>query len=144
MPFLLDTNVLSELRKGARCDAKVGRWARSTIGHRHCISVLSLGEIRKGIELLRRKAPRQSASFERWLERLDTDYSQDILPISAETADHWGRMMAARTLPVTDGLIAATALEYGLTVATRNTGDFAGTGVAVVNPFAYPSSGGIA
>jgi predicted nucleic acid-binding protein len=142
MAFLLDTNVLSELRKGARCDPHVLRWARSTTSRRHCISVLSLGEIRKGIEILRRKAPGQCAAFERWLERLEIEYSQDILPVTAPVADHWGRLAAARTLPATDGLIAATALEFGLTVATRNTGDFAGTGVAVVNPFANRASGG--
>jgi len=136
MPFLLDTNVLSELRKGVRCDARVSRWARSTLDHRHAISVLSLGEIRKGIEILRRKAPRQCPAFERWINRLETDYAQDVLPISPEIADRWGRLMAGRTLPVIDSLIAATALEHGLTVATRNTGDFSQTGVAVVNPFA--------
>jgi predicted nucleic acid-binding protein len=136
MPFLLDTNVLSELRKGSRCDPRVLQWARSTVSQRHFISVLSLGEIRKGIETLRRRAPGQCAPFERWLERLDTDYPQDILPVTASVSDQCGRLMASRTLPVIDGLIAATALEFGLTVATRNTGDFAGTGVSLVNPFA--------
>jgi predicted nucleic acid-binding protein len=136
MPFLLDTNVLSELRKGALCNARVSRWARSTIAHRHYISVLSLGEIRKGIEILRRKAPHQCQAFERWITCLETDYAQDILQISPGVADRWGRLMAGRTLPVIDSLIAATALEYGLTVATRNTGDFEGTGASVVDPFA--------
>ena len=135
MPFLLDTNVLSELRKGSRCRAEVRSWARSTVGDRHCISVLSLGEIRKGIEILRRKSPAQCPAFERWLIRLKTDYEREILPVTEEIVDRWGKLMARRSLPVIDGLIAATAVEYGLTVATRNIADYLPAGVALVNPF---------
>lgn len=135
MPFLLDTNVLSELRKGAGCDSRVRQWARSTIGERHCISVLSLGEIRKGIEVLRRRSPDQCPAFERWLARLQVDYDEDIFPITEDIADRWGRLMAVQLWPVTDSLIAATALEYGLTVATHNTMDFQCLGVSLLNPF---------
>lgn len=133
--YLLDTNVLSELRKGRRCDPAVRRWAGATAKDRHCISVLSFGEIRKGIETLRRRSPDQCPAFERWLERLGNDYGQDVLPLSASVIDRWGRLAAERSLPVIDGLLAATALEFRLTVATRNTKDFEGTGVEVVNPF---------
>jgi len=135
MPYLLDTNVLSELRKGARSNPKVRQWALSTIGDRHCICVLSLGEIRKGIELLRNKSPDQCPAFERWLALLLRDFEQDILPITENIVDRWGRLIAGQPLPVIDSLIAATALEYGLTVVTRNTADFQRTGVKLVNPF---------
>ena len=137
--YLLDTNILSELRKGERCDSQVRAWAKSTAKDRHCVSVLSLGEIRKGIEILRRKAPDQCPAFEVWLTRLQTDYDQDILPLTAGISERWGRMGATmpQALPVIDGLIAATAQEFGLTVVTRNTADFdrEGVGVRVVNPF---------
>jgi len=142
MAYLLDTNVLSELRKGSRCDAKVKAWALSTVGERHCISVLSLGEIRKGIEILRRKAPDQCASFERWLALLDRDYGdKDIIPIAENVVDAWGRLMAMMSLPAIDSLIAATAIEYDLTVVTRNLRDFQRTGVSVINPFESDTSG---
>lgn len=102
---------------------------------RHCMSVLSLGEIWKGIELLRRKSPSQCAAFERWLSQLQRDYGQEILPVTEGISDRWGKMMATQTIPVIDGLMAATALEYGLTVVTRNTADFPATGVPLLNPF---------
>ena len=137
MPYLLDTNVLSELRKGARGDARVRAWAASVRGERHCVSVLSLGEIRKGIERLRRTTPEQCEVFERWLGRLTADYAGDIIEVHDGMADRWGRLEADRSRPVIDGLLAATALECGLTIATRNTKDFAGTGVKLVNPFEW-------
>lgn len=133
--YLLDTNVLSELRKGRRCHEAVKRWAAVTAKDRHCLSVLSFGEIRKGIETLRRRAPDQCPAFERWLERLGHDYGQDVLPLSAAVIDRWGHLAAERSLPVIDGLLAATALEFRMTIATRSTRDFEGTGVEVVNPF---------
>jgi predicted nucleic acid-binding protein len=135
VPYLLDTNVLSELRKGTRGDQSVRAWAETVSGERHFVSVLSLGEIRKGIERLRRTKPEQCAVFERWLEQLSVDYADDILEVNDAIADRWGRLEASRTRPVIDGLLVATALEFGLTIATRNTKDFAGTGVKLVNPF---------
>ena len=137
MPYLLDTNVLSELRKGARGDQRVLAWVESVSGERHFVSVLSLGEIRKGIERLRRTTPEKCEVFERWLERLSVDYAGDVLEVNDVVADRWGRLEAGRTRPVIDGLLAATALEFGLTIATRNTKDFAGTGVELVNPFEW-------
>jgi len=135
MAYLLDTNIISELRRGKRCDPEVRRWARKTKGNRHCISVLSLGEIRKGIEILRRRSPEQCPAFEDWLEILQSEYEADILPIDEAVSARWGRLMARRSLPVIDGLLAASALTHGLTVATRNGNDFKGTGVKLVNPF---------
>jgi len=127
--------VISELRKGRHANAKVRRWAAGSLGDRHLISVLSLGEIRKGIELLRRKSPAQCPAFERWLAQLQTDYARNIIPVSEEIAQRWGRVMAVRTLPVIDGLLAATALEHDLTIATRNLSDFRPSGVQVFDPF---------
>ena len=135
MPYLLDTNILSELRRGIRCDPNVFKWAQSTQNDRHCISVLSLGEIRKGIEILRRKSPQQCPAFENWLFTLQTEYEADILPITDAISDQWGHMMAKQTRPVIDGLLAATALTYNLTVATRNVVDFENSGARVINPF---------
>lgn len=134
MSYLLDTNVLSELRRGRKCDTRVRAWARSASREQHFISVLSLGEIRKGIESLRRKSPDRCPPFENWLDRLIADYEETILSISEEVADRWGRLNAERSQPVIDSLIAATALEYDLTVATRNTGDFPAE-VKMVNPW---------
>jgi toxin FitB len=136
MAYLLDTTVLSELRKGARADSKVRQWAAAAISQRHFISVLSLGEIRKGIERLRAKDPAQTAVLEHWLGTLREDFGDDILALTDEVADRWGILMAQTQLSVTDALIAATALVHGLTVVTRNVADLAPAGVPVVNPFA--------
>ena len=135
MPYLLDTNIISELRRREACDAKLLQWAKSTESERHCISILSLGEIRRGIETLRRKAPDQCPAFENWLDRLQNDYTSDILPISATVVDRWGHLMAVRTFPVIDSLLAATALVHRLTLVTRNTSDFIDSGVDLINPF---------
>jgi predicted nucleic acid-binding protein len=135
MAYLLDTNILSELRKGASADPHVRKWARSTARERHKLSVLSLGEIRKGIEVLRRRSPDQCAAFERWLETLRTEYARDILILDEGVMEEWGRLMAKKTMPSMDGLIAATARYHNLTVATRNTSDFRNTGVKLVDPF---------
>lgn len=135
MAFLLDTNVLSELRKGERANARVRAWAFATRRDRHWISALSIGEIRKGIELLRPKSQEQAVALERWLERLLAHHADSILPVDGAVAQLWGRLEAAGSLPVIDGLLAATALENGLILATRNMKDFRRTGVTLVNPF---------
>ena len=135
MSFLLDTNILSELRKGSRCDPNVLQWAVKESTQAHYISVLSLGEIRKGIERLRKKSPEKCAPLENWLEKLHTDYANCTIAITAEISERWGELSSRRTLPVIDSLIAATALEFGLTLATRNTKDFDGLGIPIVNPF---------
>ncbi len=135
MAFLIDTNVLSELRKGSRCDAKVRSWASSARHAQHSISVLSLGEIRKGIELLRKKAPDQCPAFEKWLTAIETRYAGNILPVTNEIADQWGTLQARQSMPVIDSLLAATALVHQLTLVTRNTADFTASGATLLNPF---------
>lgn len=136
MSFLLDTNVLSELRRGARCHAKVREWEEANRSQRYFVSVITLGEIRRGIEGARHRGQDEKAdTLEEWVRGLMTDYGERVLPVTPEVADRWGRIGAVETLPFSDSLIAATALNHDLTVAARNESDFTRCGVAVVNPF---------
>lgn len=134
MAYLLDTCVLSELRK-PKTDPGVTAWMAGLQPEEAFLSVLTLGEIRRGIELRRTRDQVAARALERWLLGLEAHYGDRILPISAAIADRWGRLSPSQPLPVTDGLIASTALEHKLTVVTRNTGDFARTGVSLVDPF---------
>lgn len=94
-----------------------------------------IGEIRRGIEGVRRRDPRRAAALEQWLARLLVDHAESILPIDRAIADEWGRLSAIRSGPVVDLLMAATARVHGLTLVTRNIRDVAWTGVACMNPF---------
>ena len=137
MSFLLDTNVISEARKPAG-DPNVRAWLASVRGAELYLSVLVVGEVRQGIERLRRRDPRQATIFEAWLATLRRDYADRILPVTAEIAEEWGRLNVPDPVPAIDGLLAATAQVHGLTLVTRNTADVARTGVALLNPFAPP------
>jgi predicted nucleic acid-binding protein len=132
---LVDTNVVSELRKGARCDPHVAAWFAALPAESVCLSVLVVGEIRQGIERIRRRDPRAARSLEAWLRRLVADHGERIFPVDQQVAEEWGRMNAASPAPVLDGLMAATARVHGLTLATRNVKDVAQTGARIVNPF---------
>ncbi len=138
MGFLLDTHVISELIT-RRPEPNVSRWVEDTDETLLHLSVLTLGEIRKGIAGL--PQAKRRAELETWLNKgLRSRFAGRILPIDAAVADRWGRVAAqARSkniqLPVIDGLLAATALEHDLTFVTRNTADVAGTGVSVLNPW---------
>ena len=135
MRFLLDTNVVAELRKGRRASARVRSWFESLGPDDIRLSVVTIGEIRRGIESVRRRDPSAAAALERWLARLVRDHAEAMIPIDLSIAEEWGRLNVPNPLPVIDGLLAATAHVHGLTLATRNVRDVAGTGVAVVNPF---------
>ncbi len=135
MSYLLDTCVLSELRK-PKANPGVVAWLAGIQPDEAFLSVLTLGEIRRGIELRRAKDQAAARSLERWLIGLETHYADRILAITPAIADRWGRLSLTQPLPVTDGLIAATALEHNLTVVTRNTEDFARAGVGLLDPFA--------
>jgi toxin FitB len=133
--LLLDTNVLSELRKGRRCDARVRQWASSADQSELHTSVLVLGEFKRGIERVRSKDPRFATELELWLSRVVARMGNRILPVDQGIALTWGRIAAARTVAPIDGLLAATALTHGLTMVTRNVKDIAALGVSYLNPF---------
>ncbi len=135
MRYLLDTNFISELRKGDRANRGVKAWAMSHDSALWALSVITIGEIRKGIEELRRRDTRQAHAIEGWLTTIHEEFSDKILPVSLEIADRWGRLMATNQLPPSDMLLAATAMEHGLTVITRNTTDFEGSGASFHNPW---------
>jgi len=138
--LLLDTNVLSELRKGARANARLRGWFDGVAADEIYLSVLVIGELRRGIELVRRRDARQAAALERWLTRVTADQADRILPVDEAVADHWGRLTASRPGSVIDTLMASTALVHGLVLVTRNVKDVAWTGVAYLNPFEATSS----
>jgi toxin FitB len=137
LSYLLDTNVLSELRKGPRADPGVVRWLDSVDDSALFLSVLVLGEIRQGIERVRRRDKRSARALEQWLRSLVESYADRVLAVDATVAERWGELNVPDPLPVVDGLIAATARVHGLTVVTRNSDDFKRAGVEVLNPFAH-------
>lgn len=136
MSYLLDTNVISELRKGQRCDPRVAAWMASVPDRALYLSVLVIGEIRRGIERIRQRDVQAAMTLETWLRQVVTQHQDRILPVSREVAEAWGRMNAIRSYPTVDSLLAATAQVHSLTLVTRNVTDIAGTGVAYLNPFA--------
>lgn len=135
--YLLDTNVVSELRKGPRADGNLLSWFARQPDESLFLSVLVLGEIRRGIESIAQRDKATASALEAWMIRLAGAYEQRILPITREIANTWGRMNVPDPLPVIDSLLAATAQVHGLTLVTRNAKDVARTGVLVINPFLH-------
>ncbi|MBP9809800.1 type II toxin-antitoxin system VapC family toxin [bacterium] len=141
--FLLDTNCISELVR-AKPEPLVVQWLDDCDERLLYLSVLTIGEIRKGIAAL--VAGKQRTKLETWLElELKTRFNERILPIDEEVAERWGVIAAqakadGRPLAVIDGLLAATALHYNLAIVTRNTADFAETNVSLVCPWSLQSS----
>ena len=134
MSFLLDTVVLSELRK-AKPSHKVARWFKAQKAESLFISVVSIGEIERGIERARNADAEFAAELEQWLETLLSVYADRLLPVSANAARLWGKLSAKLGHDGADLLIAATALSHGATVVTRNVKHFVPAGVQVFNPF---------
>ena len=134
--FLLDTNVVSELRKGGRADPNVQTWFQTVDADDLFLSVLVLGEIRSGIDRIHASDPNQARALELWLKGLYTAHADRILPVTPAIADRWGRLSAFNPRSVVDCLMAATALELDLTLVTRNARDVSRTGVRLLNPFA--------
>lgn len=135
MSYLIDTNVISELRKGKRADQRVVAWFSGLEDDQVFISALTLGEIRRGIESIRRRDAKAAAALESWMGRITAQHGDRVLPVDKAIADEWGRMNVPDPLPVVDGLLAATAKALGLTLATRNVTDVERTGVACLDPF---------
>jgi predicted nucleic acid-binding protein len=135
LSFVIDTNVVSEARKGARADPGVMQWLSSVAAEDLYITVLVIGEIRQGVEGLRRRDPIQAGHLETWLSELRRLYADRILPIDLEAAEEWGRMNVPDPISSRDGLMAATAKVRGMTFVTRNTADVERTGVRLLNPF---------
>lgn len=133
MSLLLDTSTISELRTGR--DANVAAWAEASDRRDWYLSVLTLGEIRKGIEKLRPRDPERASAFDRWLETLYREFGDRLVEIDGQVAEEWGRLNAGDPRPTVDSLIAATARVRGFTVVTRNTADFEPLDVPLVNPW---------
>jgi len=134
--YLLDSNIVSELRKGERVDAGVRQWFAGVDDEDLFLSVLTVGEIRRGIESIQRRDRAKALALNRWVRLLVTQFEGRILLVDLKVAEEWGRMNVLATLPAVDGLLAATARVHGLTVVTRNIKDVMRTGVPCLNPFA--------
>ncbi|TPE47882.1 type II toxin-antitoxin system VapC family toxin [Amaricoccus solimangrovi] len=131
--FLVDTNIVSEARRGT---AEAVSWLRQADPSAIYLSVLTIGEIMRGIELRRRRDPRAAAHLAQWLASLRRDFSDRVLSVTPAVAVEWGRIAAIRPRGDIDGLIAATAIVHDLIVVTRNVKDFDDTGAIVLDPWA--------
>ena len=134
LSYLLDTNVISELRRRSP-SAQVLAGSRPYPRPSCCLSCLTIGEIRIGVERLRRKDETQAAAIEHWLTGLRTSYRERIVPVDTAVVETWGRINVPATLPTVDGLLAATALTWDWTLVTRNVADFAHCGARLLNPW---------
>jgi predicted nucleic acid-binding protein len=136
--YLVDTDVISEARKGAKANSGVQAFFESATQSNTLLylSAVTIGELRQGVENIRHRGDvPQAKQLEHWLERLTRDYSNAILAFDADTAQVWGRLRVPNPENPLDKQIAATALIHNLIVVTRNTAHYAPTGVECVNPF---------
>jgi predicted nucleic acid-binding protein len=134
--YLVDTNVISEVRKGIKANAGVQRFFQTTEPEDLYLSAQTIGEIRRGLENIRHRGDLpQTKRLEKWLDLLVSEYADKILTFDEECAQVWGRLMSPHLEHPIDKQIAAIALIHDLAVVTRNVDDFRGTGVEIVNPF---------
>jgi toxin FitB len=134
--YLVDTNVISEVRRQDRCHPNVRRWIMAVDTRAIYLSVLVLGEIRAGAERVRGRDPVRAAELDGWLKQVTQKHKRRILDVDYEVARLWGWMMGRFNVPVIDGLLAATAQVHGLVLVTRNVRDIEQTGVSYLDPFA--------
>ncbi|TCN34129.1 type II toxin-antitoxin system VapC family toxin [Sinorhizobium americanum] len=134
--YLVDTNIISEARRGTR---QAVSWLRSVDPLSIHISALTLGEIMRGIALKQRSDPKTAAHLTEWLRKLRHDHGDRILPVTDQIAVEWGRIAAIRPRGDIDGLIAATAIVHDLILVTRNVKDFEDTDASVINPWETPA-----
>jgi predicted nucleic acid-binding protein len=136
--YLVDTNVISELRKKTRMNTGVRNFFKQVVESRNSIfvSVITIGELRRGVEMIRHRGDlRQANQLEKWLESILDNYQDHILDINQDIAQLWGKLRAPHAENTLDKQIAATALIHDLVVVTRNQKDFIRTGVRTLNPF---------
>lgn len=134
--YLLDTNVVSELRRPERADARVRAWASQTPTELYALSVVTVQELERGVRLMERRDATQGGILRRWLEaEVLTILAARVLPVNFAIARQCAHLHVPDPRPERDALIAATALTHGLTIVTRNVADFEPMGVAVLNPW---------
>lgn len=133
--FLLDTNILAELRKHDRCNLGVQSWFDTVDDGSLFLSVLVIGEVRRGVELLRRRDPTAAGQLDAWLHRIKAQFQPRIIGVDSDICELWGGLGLEQPVPPIDGLIAATALFHDLVLVTRNVSDVERTGVRLLNPF---------
>jgi predicted nucleic acid-binding protein len=135
MAYLLDTNVVSELRKGSRCNSAVREWFGALDEADAYLSVLVVGEFERGIERIRKRDAKSATRLRRWLSGLCTQFDDRILPVTLPIARAWGKMGAPNPIPTVDGLLAATAQVHGLILATRNVRQVEALDIECLDPF---------
>ena len=135
MSYLVDTNVISELRKRRRADERVIAWLREREPEELYLSVLVIGELRRGAARIRRRDPTAAEALDRWVTQIGERFGDRILAVDHAVAERWGEITAQPTVPDVDGLLAATALVHDLIVVTRNVKHIAPTGARCLDPF---------